>query len=129
MRNRIAVLLVVTGTIAACASEPPLSDLERAEALGPLVCQTKGQCDLYMQRAMAWIAQNSTWRIQIANDTLVQTFGPGNHEVTLAYRVIREGRPDGSAELRVIAACDNLFGCQPRPVVGMLLLKRYITAR
>jgi hypothetical protein len=127
MGKKIA-LFALALIVAGCASQP-MSDAEREEALAPLVCQGKPQCDFYMQRATAWVALNSHWRIQIANETVVQSIYLGGRETWLSYQVVREPRADGSAKITVIANCGKEYGCQPDPLWGILELKRYVLAR
>ncbi|SRR6266571_3051642 len=115
--------------LASCASAPlsPADQAAKADALRAIECGNKATCDLYWQRAQLWIARNSSWRIQTANDVLIQTFGPGNHETTLAYSVVRENHADGSATIFPKTSCDNMFGCEEVPWRALLKLKSFVT--
>lgn len=42
---------------------------------GSVECQG-AQCALMWQRVQTWVATNSRYRIQIATDSILQTFGP-----------------------------------------------------
>ncbi len=71
----------------------------------------------------AWVATNSRWRIQTANDTLIQTFGPGNSSTDLAYTLVRVPRGDGTAEISVRAGCANIFGCFPDAIEAIKAMR------
>lgn len=77
----------------------------------PLTCRDKAQCDLYWQRANIWVAAASTYRIQIANDSVIQTYGPFNNEPKLAFQVFRVPEESGAARILIKPVCGNLFGC------------------
>lgn len=109
--------------LGACAT--PVSSPLMDEARQPLVCVSKPVCDRQWQRVQSWIAQNSGWRIQIANDVLIQTYGPGRNTTDLAFTAIRENRDDGTASIHFTAGCDNVFGCHPHPALAIANLKAY----
>lgn len=114
MLNRLAALTVVA-TIAGCAAYQitPQQQSEYNRAMVPLTCTHKAQCDFYWQRAQVWIVQNSRYKIQTANDVLIQTYGSDDYHP--AYTVTRDAKMDGSARIRIDVACGDMFGCQPRP--------------
>lgn len=83
-----------------------------AESKQPLICSDKQQCDLYWQRAQAYVNQHSVYRIQVVNDTLLATLGPTPGSNEMAYRLTRLSNPDGSATIDVAAVCDRpAFTC------------------
>lgn len=104
-----AALFVLAG----CAAPPPLTPEQRAAMEAP-VCTSQSQCAVMWQRAQIWLVDNSAWRIQLANDTLLQTFGPGD-STDVAYTVTRI--PTGGDGYRIVmrAGCGNMFGCVPKP--------------
>ena len=127
LRCLSAAMLILTGE---CATAPALSPAEMAELRQPVECADKPTCDRYWQRAQVWIARNSRYRIQTANDVLIQTFGPGGSTTDLAFSLVRE--PVGAAGASLIsitAGCDNIFGCFPDSASAVRDLKAFIVAQ
>lgn len=125
MRNRLAASLAML--VAACGlmPVPPDNPGDNPEAAAPLTCSGRAQCDMYWQRAQAWIAGNSEWKIQTATDTVIQTFGPMQSRVAPAFSVIRQPNPDGSARISIAAACGTRE-CSPRRTESVIAFKRYV---
>lgn len=121
-----AALISLTAVISGCVTQP--SAPPSAEAMRPLICKDKVQCDLYWARAQGWVASNSTYRIQTVSDTIIVTYGPFGRKSDLAYQVVRVPNADGSARLTIRAACDNYAGCAPSPAEAAVLFKRYVQA-
>lgn len=113
-------------TLVGCATGPQYTDAERAAILAPVTCPTRPQCDLVWSRMQAWVATNSKWRIQLANEVAIQTYGPsmaGNSSTDTAYSLVRTERGDGGATISIRAACANPFGCFPDPIDAIKSLK------
>lgn len=96
--------------------------------VGPAECGDKKSCDLQWQRAQLWIANNAAWRIQMANDVIIQTYNPAPHDPKLAYTVTRENRGNGSATISARAFCDNIFLCVPNQREALERFYAYIQA-
>lgn len=124
--KRLAALLALS--LAACGlmPVPPDNPADSPEAAAPLTCSSRAQCDLYWQRAQAWIAGNSDYKIQTATDTVIQTFGPFNSRVVLAFSVIRVPNADGSGRITIAAACGTRE-CVPRRTDAIVAFKRYVS--
>jgi hypothetical protein len=121
--------LAIPLILAACAThkvDPAVS----AEAAQPLTCASKQQCDLYWQRAQAYVNQHSAFRVQSVTDTTLVTFGPSSDfgsSTSLAYRISRVPSSDGSAVIEITLACgDHIVGCSPDAVTETANLKRFI---
>ena len=117
----VAVALVLVG----CATTPDNPTLS-PEAVEPLVCKGKDQCDLYWQRAQVWVATNSTYRIQIANDTLIETYGPFGSKVDLAYRITKVPSTKDEARITILANCDKFIRCYPTRTDAIVSFKRFV---
>jgi len=118
--------------LSGCATQlpPEVEARARDASVAPLYCSDKAQCDLYWQRAQAWIAQNSQWRIRAATDTVIETFGPGRmNGMALAYQLTKIPEAGGGAEIVVRAGCVNMFGCDAEPWQAIAVLKEYIKGR
>ena len=112
--------------LAGCAAQPRVQD--NPEAMEPLVCSNKMQCDAWWQRAQSLVALNSFWKIQTASDAVIQTYGPGQSRVELAYTITRIPEANGSARITISGACANIFGCSPKLVDAVLSFKRFVKA-
>lgn len=111
-----------------CATQPPQLPPETIRAANELLsCTGKPQCDLYWQRAQAWVAKNGYYKVRLATDTLIETFGPVGSSMGLAFRVTRIPTADG-AQIEFAAGCGNMFGCMPHPVVAKASFNRFVQA-
>lgn len=81
----VAGVMIATVMLGGCAAkvDPAL----KAEAMKPLTCNDEKQCDFYWKRAQFWLANNSSWKIQTATDTLISTYNPSPNSPFLAYQV------------------------------------------
>jgi hypothetical protein len=117
-------LIIITLLLSGCAQAPyvnpyldgkhSVSAGNTSEATYPVKCKDQSDCSLKWQKAQLWVLNNGVWKIQISNDTLIQTFGPGSTTDT-AYAVTRQNNPDGSGLIDIKAACGNIFACYPNP--------------
>jgi len=112
--------------VAGCAVAPPDDPRVNAEAVEPLVCTSRAQCDIYWQRAQVWVANNSEYRIRVATDVLIETFGPFGSKVDLAYRITRLPDNSGGARIYIVAACDNFIRCYPPRTDAIIAFKRFV---
>lgn len=117
----LALVIALTG----CASTPDNPAMS-AEAAEPLLCSNKPQCDAYWQRAQVWVASNSNYRIQVATDAIIETYGPYTGKAQLAFRVTRVPNADGSARILILPACDGLLGCYPTRTAAVIDFKRFV---
>lgn len=94
--------------------------------LAPVRCETADQCGKMWQRAQLWVAKNAGFKIQIANDVVIETFNPSKDSTWLAFTVYKEPVGGGAYLINSRAACDNFIGCFPPPDKGRAALHRYI---
>ena len=102
------------------AVEPP------AASADPVLCVNRSQCDVYWQRAQAWVANNSVYRLQTVTDTVLETAGPQAARTGLAYRVTRVPDNQDGARIYVMAACGNAVACNPAPSDAVNAFKRFV---
>lgn len=112
--------------LAACATGPKIDPVLHAAGIKPLYCDSEAQCNLYMERAQAWLATHSHYRIQIANSVQISTYGGVTPDMDLSYTVIREKQADGRSRILVRAGCQNAFGCDKDPYDAIGMMKLYI---
>ncbi len=122
-----SAVISVAALISGCATQQLLTEEEFA-ALQPIHCPGKDQCDVIWQRAQLWIAKNSKYRIELANDVVIQTYGPFEADTDLAFRAYREQLPDGTANISFKALCGNWIGCERPPVGAIRDLKEFALA-
>lgn len=108
-------------SITGCAREyvNPYLDGEHSVKAGnttestiPVSCKNKADCDAKWQKAQAWVVTNGVWKIELSNDSIIQTHGPAN-SIDNAFTVTRMNNADGSGKIDIRARCGNLFGCTP----------------
>jgi hypothetical protein len=84
-------------------------------ATAPLTCANANECSLWWQRAQTWVTHHSTYKIEAATDSLIQTTGPDGGKRALAYQITRTPNNDGTATIGFAAHCDSSLGCKPNP--------------
>ena len=93
----------------------------------PVLCVGKAQCDIYWQRAQAWVANNSEYRLQTVTDTIIETQGPLVARTGLAFRVTRVPDDKDGARIYILTACGNAFGCSPTSSDAVTAFKRFVS--
>ena len=75
-------------------------------------CEAKQRCDELWARAQIWLARNAKYRLAIANDVVLQTFGPARDDYfDVAFTLTRSRRGASGVEvITVEARCYALFG-------------------
>jgi hypothetical protein len=81
---------------------------------------------VYWQRAQAWVANNSEYRLQTVTDTIIETYGPLAVRRGLAFRITRVPDDKEGARIYVLPACSNAFGCSPTPTDAIIDFKRFV---
>ena len=121
--KRIPLCFVVALT--ACASTGSDDPRQVAQAMEPLGCVDRTQCELYWQRAKVWISSNSYYRVQLSSDSVIETYGPFAGRMELAYRILRIPDGAGGARITVTAECGNVFRCNPTVTDAIVAFKRF----
>lgn len=119
------VLFTIAALVAACAPikrEPvdlswrDLTPQESSDLGKAVTCVGQERCAAMWRKAQTWIVNNSGWKIQIASDGIVQTYGPTDAG-TMAYRLTRRPLPDGSEVFELAASCGRSDTYQCRPII------------
>jgi len=114
--------------LAGCAQTPvPGEPAASPASAEPVLCTSKAQCDVYWQRAQAWVANNSEYRLQTVTDTVIETYGPVATRRGWAYRITKV--PDDNKEgarIYALPACSNVFGCSPAPTDAVIAFKHFV---
>lgn len=109
--------LPIVFVLAGCAApqQPTLSE-EEQNSLEPVICHGQKHCDAMWQRAQIWVLNNSAYKIQIANEAVIQTYGPFKDQAFgLAFTVTKAPRGNGFYEIDSRAGCGSWVGCAPNP--------------
>lgn len=124
--SRLAMYLSA-GLLAGCAQTPTVGQNAASSASAePVLCINKPQCDVYWQRAQAWVANNSAYRLQTITNTVIETAGPFAARSGLAFRVTRVPDEQEGARIYVVAACGNALGCSPGSSDAVVAFKRFV---
>ena len=114
--------IFTTAMLGGCVSSaPPL-------VTPPLVCIGEEQCKLYWERAQVWVAQNSSWKIQVATSVLIQTYNAADGSSYNHYSLMREPLESGTEVITMTTGCDNIFGCAVRADVARRSLYEFVTS-
>jgi hypothetical protein len=106
--KRLTAAVALILSLAGCATFPPT-------ATTWVSCEAQ-RCDVLWSRAQVWIATHSGYRIQIANENIIQTYGPLEGRGDVAYSVTKERQPDGKFKLYVRGHCyPTVYGCMADP--------------
>ena len=124
--NRLPFCFVFA--LAACASTGRDDSDQLSQAMEPLGCTDRNQCDVYWQRAKVWISSNSYYRVQLSSDSVIETYGPYPGRMELAYRILKIPDGAGGARITVTAECGNVFRCIPTVADAMVAFKRFASS-
>ena len=79
-------------------------DFEASKAAAVFRCGDKLQCDKAFSLTQIFIATNSDMKIQLATDTLIETFNP-NKEGSMGAMAMKLPLAGTSAEIRLSVSC------------------------
>lgn len=129
MKIRFAQLIingVLTTVVAGCATAPKLTaDLQR-ELDTPLYCENDAECKVMWERATFFVNSNAGFKIQIHNDSIIETYNPSEYSPSLAFSISREPLGGGRYQIWTKAWCANMFGCQPNQAEAIARAKQYM---
>lgn len=120
------IVLSIALVLSSCAGRPVIPAAVQVEAERPLTCEGKDQCDLFWQRAQFYVNKYSAFKLQLVNDSLIQTYSPSGGSPSLGYNISREPTHSGSSRIWVKLWCDNMFGCYPEIVPEQAKFKTYV---
>ena len=92
----------------------------------PLYCEGEEQCSLMWERATYFVNANAGFKLQVHNDTIIQTYNPSEHSPRLAFSISKEPLGGGKYQIWTKAWCANMFGCNPDTNVAIAKAKLYM---
>ncbi len=107
-------IIVAAQFISGCVALTPEQEAQLNRDATQLVTCTKGEdCDVKWGRAITWISRNSQWKIQLQNDSMIQTYTPIGQSASSGFLVNKVPQGNGVYEITMTSACDNIIGCIP----------------
>ena len=120
------LLCAAVATLSSCSQVRFSDSTASPESAEPVLCANKAQCDVYWQRAQAWVANNSQYRLHTTTDAVIETDGPVPTQTGLAFRITKVPDNTGGARIYAVSACSNVFGCSPTPTEAVAAFKRFV---
>jgi hypothetical protein len=113
--------------LSGCTANPPkLTQELQSELDTPLYCESDEECKTMWERAAYFVNSNAGFKLQIHNDTIIETYNPTKYSPRLAFSVSKEPKGNGKYQIRVKAWCANMFGCQPNQYEAIARVKKYM---
>ena len=120
------LLTLLCALAAGCATRGQVNPDVMQIATAPLTCANADECATWWQRAQQWVRAHSTYEVETATDTLIQTSGPGGGKRALAYQITKTQNSDGTATIGFAAHCDSSLGCKPDPWDAGAAFKQFV---
>jgi hypothetical protein len=134
MKSNIKVLIVFLGAVicAGCLGLGGLSKDQRAKLINeirsnPVVCTSESDCKMRWGRAISWIIQNSSLKLQMQTDNVASTYncvGQSCAQSSFTINMVPIG--GGKSRIAFKAGCRNMFGCFPEPLNAEAEFGRYV---
>jgi hypothetical protein len=121
-----SVLAALWALAAGCTTQGQVNPDVMQIATAPLTCSNADECATWWQRAQQWVRTHSTYEVETATDTLIQTSGPGGGKRALAYQITKTQNNDGTATIGFAAHCDSSLGCKPDPWDAGAAFKQFV---
>lgn len=125
--HRLLVALVL-GFLASCAAKQPVSAADTERAYKELVCDGAQQCADMWKRAQFWVATNAGYKIQVATDTVIETFNAADYSTRWAVRMTKEPLGSGRERIWILLGCGQVSLCAEDRLVVIARAKTYIAA-
>ena len=95
------------------------------------VCSSEETCKRAWSAAQVWVAQNCGLKIQLATDTIIETYGSRRESSALQCRVLKEPMPRATPGYYIIsfdAGCGGYAGCSVDPLDAGINFNQYVSA-
>lgn len=92
-------------------------------------CNNEQECKEKWSAAQVWVSRNVPMKIQVATDSIIETFGSTQHNsVALAASVTKEPIGGGRYKITIRTGCYNPFGCSPDAYQAALNFHEYLNS-
>jgi hypothetical protein len=83
-------------------------------------------CKSKWNAAQAWVSEYCSEKIQIATDTIIQTYEPPQNSSGIAAKVIKEPVANGNFLIKISLYCDNTIVCEPDTLDASIDFNKYV---
>ena len=117
--------IFLTALIVGCASEPYVPTPKVAEAAAtPVICEGKDACEVMWSKAQIWVSENAGYKIQIATDSIIETYTARDYSQGYAVRMTKMPIGGGKYELSLNINCGYPALCSERPIIFQARFRR-----
>lgn len=126
-RVRISLILIAASAVSlgGClttqdADQPPIPSIK---------CKQGQDCDGKWSRAVAWVSQNSAYKIQVQSDSLIQTYSAVEDSDTGLSMTVTKAALTEPGEYEIVArmGCANPIGCVPDPQTALAQFAAFVS--
>jgi hypothetical protein len=125
------IWFTIAVALGACGTEPSLTQGEEAalakEANTLPICTNDADCSEKWSRAVAWVSQNSVYKIKRSAHYIIETYGPSPSGTHMAFTVTREALSDGTYQIKLKGTCRNWLGCDASEEHYKAVFNYYVT--
>lgn len=127
VRHRLPVIIAATLFLSGCTglTAEQQAELERYAAQ-KITCTQGDDCDVKWGRAITWVSQNSQWKIQTQNDSMIQTYPATNESAASGFLVNKVRLGNGVYEITMSSRCGKLYDCIPNPTELKARFNRFV---
>lgn len=109
----LAAVVLCAASLGGCVEDQPAAQAGAPPPVPSILCKKGPDCDAKWSRAQTWVSQNAGYRIQVANDGLIQTYG--STDTSLAVVVNKTNIKGDQYEIVAQMSCGNDISCFPDP--------------
>ena len=104
------LVLLFTG----CAHRPPpvYTEAQTFEYNSPIDCASSDECERLWRGAQAWVVQHSAFKIQVATNSIIQTFNPPTYSTGWAFQVVRTPITKATERISISPNCGEVPLCR-----------------
>lgn len=125
--KKIIVSMLAVISFSGCATMSPETRAKLDSIASEPAPTCSGQlCQEMWSRAQIWITKNAAMKLQIATDSVLQTFGPGTNPF-YQMTATKEALGEGKYRIQMDLACGNIFGCMSKSEDVKNIFHHYVT--
>ena len=124
----VVLMIVVSLALSGCASnQQRTAQREMYNSTIP-VCNKGEDCDNKWDAAQIWVSKNCGMKIQLVNDTIIETYNSSKNSTHLAASILREPIGNGKYKITIKTGCNNIFGCVPNALEAAISFNKYVSS-
>ncbi len=118
----LIILVYITG----CATMSP-QQLAAVKETVPH-CYGETDCEAKWAAARKWVLRNSSRKIQIYSDDLIETYNPEPYSPRIAVRVVKKSLRRDEYAILATVRCSSIFGCIPTKTEARQDFNNYVNS-